>query len=59
MFTVSLSVYIDACWCPVSKHVWDTPEHFKTRVAHFPMQRDERTGIQRATVGKSGCEAAS
>ena len=27
-------------------------------MAHFPILRDERTGIQRATLGKSGCEAA-
>ena len=26
--------------------------------AQFPILRDERTGMQRATVGKSGCEAA-
>ena len=34
-------------------------ERFKTRAAHFPMQRDERTGMQRTTLGKSGSEAAS
>ena len=31
----------------------------KTRAAHFPGQRDGRTGMQRATLGKSGSEAAS
>ena len=36
-----------------------SPERFKARAAHFPMQRDERTGMERATVGKSSCEAAS
>ena len=36
-----------------------TPERFKTRAAHFPIQRDGRTGMQRATLGKSGSEAAS
>ena len=25
---------------------------------HFPIKRDERTGMQRATLGKSGFEAA-
>ena len=35
------------------------PERFKTRAAHFHILRDERTGMQRETVGKSGCEAAS
>ena len=35
------------------------PERFKTRAAHFPIQRDERTGMQRATLGKNGSEAAS
>ena len=34
-------------------------ERFKTRAAHFPIWRDERTGMQRATLGKSGSEAAS
>ena len=33
------------------------PEHFKTRAAHFPVQRDERTGMQRATLGKRDSEA--
>ena len=32
-------------------------ERFKTRAGHFPIQHDERTGIQRATLGKSGSEA--
>ena len=35
------------------------PERFKTRAAHFPVQRDGRTGMQRATLGKSGSETAS
>ena len=35
------------------------PERFKTRAAHFPIQRDGRTGMQRANLGKSGSEAAS
>ena len=35
------------------------PERFKTPAAHFPIQRDGRTGMQRATLGKSGSEAAS
>ena len=35
------------------------PEHFKTRAAHFTIQRDGRTGMQRATLGKSGSEAAA
>ena len=30
----------------------------KTRAAHFPIWRNERTGMQRATLGKSGSEAA-
>ena len=34
------------------------PERFKTQAAHFPVQRDERTGMQRATLGKSGSNAA-
>ena len=34
------------------------PERFKTRAAHFPIQRDGRTGMQRANLGKSGSEAA-
>ena len=34
-----------------------TQERFKTRAAHFPVQRDERTGMQRASLGKSGSEA--
>ena len=33
-------------------------EHFKTRAAHFPIKRDERTGMQQATLGKSGSEKA-
>ena len=35
------------------------PERFKTREAHFPIQRGGRTGLQRATLGKSSSEAAS
>ena len=35
------------------------PERFKTRAAHFPIWRDGRTGMQRATLGKSGSETAS
>ena len=35
------------------------PERFKTRAAHIPIKRDGRTGMQRATLGKSGSEAAS
>ena len=34
------------------------PKRFKTRAAHFPILRDERTGMQRATLGKSDSEAA-
>ena len=34
-------------------------ERFKTREAHFPIWSNQRTGMQRATVGKSGCEVAS
>ena len=34
-------------------------ERFKTRAAHFPLLRNERTGMQRATLGKSGSEASS
>ena len=34
------------------------PERFKTR-AHFPIWRNERTGMQRATLGKSGSKTAS
>ena len=34
-------------------------ERFKTRATHFPMQRDGRSGMQRATLGKSGSEAVS
>ena len=30
------------------------PERFETWVAHFPIQRDERTGMQRATLGLRG-----
>ena len=30
---------------------------FKTRTAHFPILRVERTGMQRATLGKNGSEA--
>ena len=37
-----------------------TWERFKTRAAaHFPIQRDGTTGMQRAPLGKSGSEAAS
>ena len=32
---------------------------FKTRGRTFPIQRDEKTGMQRATLGKNGSEAAS
>ena len=32
---------------------------FKTRAAHFPILRDERTGMQGATLGKSGSRTAS
>ena len=35
------------------------PERFKTRAAHFPKKRDERTGMQQATLGKSGSKTAS
>ena len=35
------------------------PERFKTRAAHFSIQRDERTGMQRATLSKSGSDANS
>ena len=35
------------------------PGRFKTRDADFPIQRDETTGMQRATLGKSGSETAS
>ena len=35
------------------------PERFKTRAAHFPTWREGRTGMQWATLGKSGYEAAS
>ena len=31
-------------------------ELFKTRAAHFPVQRDKRTGMERAILGKSGSE---
>ena len=34
-------------------------ERFKTRAGHFPIWRDERTGMQRATLGKSSSEAVS
>ena len=34
-------------------------ERFKTRATHFPILRHERTGMQQATLGKSGSEAAS
>ena len=34
-------------------------ERFKTRAAHFPIECDGRTGMQRAILGKSGSEAAS
>ena len=37
---------------------WVSPERFKTRAAHFPIQRDEKTGMQRAILDKSGSEAA-
>ena len=37
---------------------WVEPERFKTRAAHFPIWRDERIGMQRAILGKSGSEAA-
>ena len=33
-------------------------ERFKTQAALFPIQRDERTGIQRTTLGKSGSKTA-
>ena len=39
--------------------LYSYPERFKTRAAHFSIQRDGRTGMQRATLGKSGSEAAS
>ena len=31
-----------------------SPERFKTRAAHFPILRNERTGMQPATMGKDG-----
>ena len=34
-------------------------ERFKTRAAHFPILRDEGTGMQREILGKSCSEAAS
>ena len=34
------------------------PEPFKAQAAHFPTYRDGKTGMQRATLGKSGSEAA-
>ena len=34
-------------------------ERFKTRAAHFPIWRNEETGMQRATLGKSGSKTAS
>ena len=34
------------------------PERFKTRAAHIPIPRDERSGMQRATLGKSCSDAA-
>ena len=34
------------------------PEHFKTWAVHFPIQHDKKTGMQHATSGKSGPEAA-
>ena len=34
-------------------------ERFKTRAAHYPIQRDGRLGMQWATLGESGSEAAS
>ena len=35
------------------------PKRSKTRAAHFAILRDERTGMYRATLGKSGSEKAS
>ena len=35
------------------------PGRIKTVAAHFPVQCDERTGMQQATLGKSGSDAAS
>ena len=35
------------------------PECFKTRAVHFPIWRDERTSMQRATLSKSGSKTAS
>ena len=34
-------------------------ERFKTWAAHFPVWHDERTGMQRTTLGKSGSKTAS
>ena len=34
-------------------------ERFKTRAAHFPITRDDRTGMQWATLGKRDSETAS
>ena len=36
-----------------------SPERFKIRAAHFPTQRNERTGMQRTTLGKSSSKTAS
>ena len=40
-------------------HGYDQPERFKTRATHFPIERDGRTGMQRATLGKRGSATAS
>ena len=41
-----------------SLDIYISPERFKTRAAHFPILRNRRTGMQRATFGKSGSKAA-
>ena len=43
---------------PTDRIMFET-ERFKTLATHFPFLRDGRTGMQRATLGKSGSEAAS
>ena len=51
-------LFSPVCTATKSRQIQALAERFKTRTAHFPLLHDKRTGLQRATLGKSGSEAA-
>ena len=58
LFKFSYEFYFH--WSPgYENHAKQKQTQAKTRAAHFPIWRDERTGMQWATLGKSGSETAS